>query len=1029
MKLPDQYERDLIRYQLDRNLMVEASAGTGKTHSLSSRMVEGVASGCYRVEEMACVTFTRKAAAELRGRLQLALEGELRESSDEARCSRLHQALADLDRMFLGTLHSFCAGLLREHPTRAGISPGFRELEDGEDESLRHLVFCRTLEEPAGHRLLKALSWIKPEELLEALGTVCNHPDASFPAIEVELPALVWEPVDAFALELEGLLPEPVDPRTTCNIQIRGRRFLDRWRSANRGKLFDLVQLLAEWERTPKMVMKYWAPTRAEQLAVRERVLERVEGFRTRVVLSFLEQWRAFLYFECVQFLLLVRERYTAERRRRGLVSFGDLVTRAVELLRHHPCTRESRYRFLFVDEFQDTDPLQAEVIFWLAAEPGQDETDWTRLRLRPGALFVVGDPKQSIYRFRSADIDTYSLVADRLGPVVRLCASFRSLPALCDWSNRVFQGLLLGSPEQAAFSPLTSMREGEGRVFSLSESCYRYQDAAACEAPRIAEWIRAAVLKRGYRWGDFLVLTVRRDDLSHYAHALEVRGVPVEVTGRRSEGTEPVETLLELLTVLGDPRDQVAMVGMLRGPLFGLDDDTLFRHRQAGGAFTWWEGPGESAVNDALERLRTMRAWVRTLPLGAAVERILEETGLVARAASRPGGPSEAAELYRVADQIRRLGKTGLLLPDALREIRLQRDQPPALDVGRKDVVRVMNLHQAKGLEARVVFLASPTGGSELRAKTRVVRSGRAAQAFMSIRNMWQVFAQPADWPQHQQAELSYLAAERTRLLYVAATRARELLVVSRWTGTHGSARRPWAPLEAFVSEELAELPRVEAEVEPGSADGLDEARCRWRAEREAARLPSWRRTSVRAECSEGSLHVWIPPAPPNAERPDSGAMWGDLIHRLLEQVMRNPSLSRSDLQRLAEWYVLDTPELVDLIPQALRTIEKVKQSELWTRALSAERRLVEVPFGVLAEEGKMVFGILDLALDTGEGWELVDYKTDRQKVDALVRRYAEQVERYARHWGEVTGEEVSFAGVFGVREGRLSGDLSGGR
>ncbi|MCE7875414.1 hypothetical protein DYH09_34315, partial [bacterium CPR1] len=93
MKLPDQYERDLIRYQLDRNLMVEASAGTGKTHSLSSRMVEGVASGCYRVEEMACVTFTRKAAAELRGRLQLALEGELRESSDEARCSRLHQAL------------------------------------------------------------------------------------------------------------------------------------------------------------------------------------------------------------------------------------------------------------------------------------------------------------------------------------------------------------------------------------------------------------------------------------------------------------------------------------------------------------------------------------------------------------------------------------------------------------------------------------------------------------------------------------------------------------------------------------------------------------------------------------------------------------------------------------------------------------------------------------------------------------------------------------------------------------------------
>lgn len=1029
-ELPDQSQRERIRSRLELNLIVEAPAGSGKTHSLSSRMVAGIETGRYRVEEMAAVTFTRKAASELRGRLQLALE----EAHAERPSPRFEEALKGLDRSFLGTIHSFCARLVREFPVEAGIPPGFRETDESEDASLRRHVFRRCLEVPEGMRLRRELadSGARPEDLLDALAIVCDNGEADFPASQEERPDVeaAWSAAERLGDALAEVLPPSIDSRTTCQVQTRGRQFVRGCKSDERG-LFHLVKLLLLWEREPSFVLKWWPGDRSAQYAMKDRVFALLDPFRTNVVEPFLEHWRAYLYGVSIHFLLEVREHYAKERQRRGLLNFNDLLTVAARLLRENQEAREklqARYRWLFVDEFQDTDPIQAEVIFYLASEPGQVEPDWTRLRLRPGALFIVGDPKQSIYRFRRADIETYNLVRGRLDDCIPLSASFRSLPGLCEWTNRVFSSLLPSAPtdRQAAFSPLVAVKSGQARLYRSVEACPQYSQAAENEAPRLADWIAESVRSGEFRWGDFLILVLKRDHLAPYLRALEERRIPCEATGGYARGEDFVEAVLELLTTLGDPQDEVSMVGVLRGPLFGLDDDTLFRHKDGEGTFSLAPGPGEPAVIEALACLDAMRDVIRRLPLGAAVERVLEQSGVVAVAAERPGGLADAAELLQLADQIRLLGQEGLTLSESLRTLRMQRaDQPLALDCGRSNVVRLMNLHQAKGLEARVVLLASPTGGFPSRADRRIVRTGASAQAFLSIRNQWQTFAQPADWPAHEAEEIGFLEEERTRLLYVAATRAREVLVVSQWSGTHGSAQRPWAPFDSFLAEAEA-LPSPSA-ASRSSEPVVAPERPDWSALRETARQPSWNRTSVTAAEAEGGLRVWTAPVPEEvlrSERPDSGTVWGSLIHRLLEHLVRCPAMPSEELERLARWFTFDTPELSELIPLALQTVETVKASEFWQRVMQAGQRLVEVPFGVRVGD-RLIFGILDLALQQTDGWDLVDYKTDRKSLEELVARYSGQIGQYAQHWAQLAAEPVRYAGLYSVREAELSANV----
>ncbi|MDQ3069134.1 MAG: UvrD-helicase domain-containing protein [Acidobacteriota bacterium] len=1017
--LSDRAARHRIESDFATNLLVEAGAGSGKTHEMALRMARGIASGAYLLEHMAAVTFTRKAASELRGRFQQALESELRTTEDPARVTNLRAALGNLERFFAGTIHAFCAHLLRQHPVEAGLSPVFEELDEVQDQLQREQAWRDFLRQARaeGHPLLQELreANIKQGQLDSAFATLCEHEDVEFDPGTAPKPAAagVWKQIDAFANDIGALLPSSIDPETTCKLQQRWPRFLRALKVTRRRRdsAATLASVLSMWDATPGVTQNRWEPKSQGKEA---QVLW--EAFRADSVAPFMTTWRRYLYRVTVSLLTGARAHASNERKRRNTLNYNDLLLYTARVLRERPDVRadfQEKLRHLFVDEFQDTDPLQAEIIFLLAGLPGRS-ADWRDVTLRDGALFVVGDPKQSIYRFRRADIEIYNQVRERIdsapnGDVVLLTTNFRSTAALCDWANGVFKKQFpsASTPTSPAFSPLEP-RPGmpvtsHPAVLRLPVEG-RGETARVMEAEGIARYIRAEIDAGRRHAGDFLILTRKKKPLGDYMAALERLSVPLEVSGAGAfaESAE-VAALAQLLRVLGDPQDAVTLIGVLRGPLFGVSDRELWEWKKGGGAFNLFAedtGPYGRA-GAALAALRRYYRWTRVLPLAAAVERVLDDTGFLALAATSPDGV-EAGDLVHAVDRVRRTAEQGGTLADAADA--LGDDQDGAADVeslplepGRSDVVRLMNLHKAKGLEAKVVFLADPTGGFSPGVSRRIVRKGDRAEGWLVVEERsdgdWYrppvKIAEPDGWEDHVTEEQEFLRAEETRLLYVAATRAEEMLVV----GCSEGKASAWKTLEPFLSSapEL-KVPSAKLTAEKWKADVSDKARAKAAAARDAAhaaaREASWSASSVTGEAkhmaklareAEGAADdpTRVVTADTRERRADAGMAWGTLVHGLLEHAMRHDRVEEADLQRLALWLTVETPDLRPIIDEAIATVREVMQSDFWKTAKSAEH-LVETPFAVQTGKRDVLFGMIDLMFKTKDAWRLVDYKTD---------------------------------------------------
>ncbi len=1013
----DQESRRIIREELLTNILVEAGAGSGKTQMLAERMAAGVASGVYQIEHMAAVTFTRKAASELRGRFHLALE------------ARVHAALGNLERFFAGTIHSFCARLLRERPVESGVSPGFSELDEQQDVELRKRAWrdfianARSAGDPLMMELLEA--GVKPKDLDPAFATICLNDDVEFPpgdGVHPD-PRAAWKELERFWKELQKHLPVKLDPESSCDIQGAALKFQHRLR-VDRTRVDRpavMASLLALWDCESKITQNRWAESAADKKRFKELINPLHEGFRTDVVTPYLSQWRQYVYRLSVTLLMRAREHAAAERRRLNTLNYGDLLNLTAKVLRENPQVRRAlqrKYRYLFVDEFQDTDPVQAEIVFLLAAdEPTAGKAEaiagWRTVSLRPGALFVVGDPKQSIYRFRRADIEIYNTVRERfsdpgIGRVLPLTRNFRSVPELCRWANEVFETRFpkeptAYSPRFAALDPQTDTPSAGG-VFTLTHPGDK-KDVGAEDARRIATFIRTEVDAGRRKYSDFLILTRKKKDrIAPYAEALETLNVPIEVSGAGAFGeSAEVKVLTTLLRAVADPQDALTLVAVLRGPLYGISDPELFAFKQSSGWFSIFASgpnPGSAAVGEALATLKEYYRWTRVLPGSAALERILEHTGYLALAATAPGGV-QAGDLLHAVDRVRQVVEEGGSLSDAADSLEDDADDSSEveslpLEPGRTDVVRLMNLHKAKGLEADVVFLADPCGGFKPRVDVHIERRGDVAQGWFEVVSKSEysyaskLLGAHADWPQHELAEKPYLDAEQDRLLYVAATRARHMLVVSRWTGNQ--TQPAWGALNGFLaSAKELPIPQLVAPPQPKALDCSIQAQLAAGAARVNARNvvrePSWSITSVTAEARHIARMTRAADAEPDdptkvvstdtpAHRADAGMAWGTLIHGLLEHAMRHKDASREDLRRLAMWLTVEEPQLRTVLDQAIETVQRVATAEFWQSAYQHEPA-VETPF-VAADAGRLTSGVIDLMFRFGEGWQIVDYKTD---------------------------------------------------
>ncbi|HSJ09815.1 MAG TPA: UvrD-helicase domain-containing protein, partial [Longimicrobiales bacterium] len=837
--LPDQAARDRIHTDLDTSLLVEAGAGAGKTTEMVRRMVALVRSGRAEVHQVAAVTFTRKAAAELRERFQTELETELRDGAlDAATAERLDRALRDIDRAFLGTIHAFCARLLRERPLEAGLDPAFRETMGAEETRLRRRFWHGWLERLSaeGDADLGVLrhAGLAPHQVAALYDELVEQPDVEYPALARPRP----DPT-AVRAQLEALLDRAAALERHARRDADGLHRTVRTLAFRRAMGWDddasFMDLLGAFtDASFELKKSRWRePEAARTVADGFVALWSPGGDASEL----LRDWWAHRYPIALDFARRAAHAYEEERLRAGTLNFHDLLTFAARLLRNSASARRElsdRYRFLLVDEFQDTDPLQAEVLFLLASDEELDlfgeagVAAWLHLTPRPGALFVVGDPKQSIYRFRRADMTLYQQVRKRFeqwehGPgsnaaVVELTTNFRSRPPIERFVNDVFSRRFgeASTDEQARFAPMRV----RPKAAPVCEGVFRYEHAdphayvdqiVTADANALASWIHARVESGERQWSDFLVLTPNTTRLSDYATALEARNAPVQVSGAGVAGPRAVELseLRLLLSALCDPGDSTLIVAVLTGLLFGIDFEQLVQHVEKWGgtrapfAIT---GPWDDAatpVEQTLARLHGFWQLARREPGDVVVSQVVRELGLLPFAAAGELGGSRAGALLFALDTVRAAAAAGdASLGGALAALEaalVDNDAEAPLEPGDRNAVRVMNLHKAKGLEANVVVLAMPVKGGAWPPKRRVVRdtSGRA-RGYLVVTDAadeYRTLARPRDWEEHAAIEERFQAAEEDRLLYVAATRAAEELVVgcaynmrspSRWRSFH---------------------------------------------------------------------------------------------------------------------------------------------------------------------------------------------------------------------------------------------------
>ncbi len=1058
--LGDQAARDLVRRDLERNVMVLAGAGAGKTYALVDRMVSAVREGAADIERMAAITFTRKAAGEMRGRFYLRLRDARNEVDSPAEAERIGQAIARIDQCFIGTIHSFCGRVLRERPLEAGLAPDFEEIEDREEALLRRKIWDEFVQDRFGAadpRLTELEDHgIIPEDLYAFFGERCRNSDVPLKDTRTPRPHLLpaAERVEAFINEVTPFIPTKPERRDKLMTAIRrARHFLD-----NHGITSDrdAARLLSFFDGRLDITLKLWT----EKGVAKEIKDVRLPKLQQSTVEPSLRLWRECAYRLVANFVDDAVAYYDQRRRELGKVTFQDLLLRTATLLCDRPDVRryfQHRFRTLLVDEFQDTDPVQAEILFYLSGTD-YEETDWTRLQPRPGSLFLVGDDKQSIYRFRRADVEIFRLATERIeqtgGVVVRLNTSFRSLGTLCKWISTSFPPAFAkaSAPYQASFEPLYEHRDP-----GVDPHCVRKitvpkvdrntrAEVARTDALRIADFIVGALdgrttlnhggedgtLPSQASPGDFLILTRTTGQLKIYADALERRNIPYDISGGERLGeSEEVKAIVTMLRAVYTPDDPLPFISYLRGPLVGFSDPDLYALKRAGGRLAFGamipeelDGGLRSRYHAAMEQLRESESDFTARSPASAFERLLERTGYLGYASIHPGGgaSSRAGSLLRLLSLVRRFSSRGWdwgRIVEELHALVTDRDydvEEMTLEMGREDVVRLMNLHQAKGLQAPVVFLADPYDTSYDREPRRhLSRTKDGVYLSMTVSKpkgdySSETVAQPENWEADKEEEARFAAAEGIRLLYVAATRARNLLVVSQYQPKRQTG--PWSPLHDF----LAEVPELEV-VEGGPARPPAVKRGDYASTKEAARRrlqasskPSYSDRTVSGASAEQVVGFEV--------REGRGRDYGAVVHRLFEDTVlgKVPASPGPYIQRIMLKVGLDS----NLARDAVGALDRFRTSALWNELQGAGRVHTEVPLGAPDEAGDAVRGVIDLVYRIDGAWKIVDYKTDiaatASEVERLLLKYDAQVQEYATYWRRITGEPVAQASIWFV-------------
>lgn len=1061
------------------SLCVEAGAGTGKTKLLVDRFLEIIRTGRARCSQVVAITFTEKAAGEMKVRLRDEIESLLlRGNLDEVESGRLTAARDELERAPISTIHSFASAVLREYPIDAGIDPSFTQLDALEGSLFVDECWTSFLEQATApfDSLLRRLLLL--EVKLDRIRNVALHMYGRRGERYVTGAHAAGShgggggAAGARAVDVIDDFSDACAVREELRNRVRALSALADAHCVDEGDrgcrlIRDLEQDTAglagfEGEDLEYLVLAMplprlnagkrsnWKPEEActEQKNLVGEVRGLLRGFRTRVA----DRLRDCLSLWLGDFIDYV----DARKAEASMLDFDDLLIKTRVLVRNDNALQSlrRRYRYILVDEFQDTDPLQAEIVLLLAGlgeSPGVDG-------IEPGKLFIVGDPKQSIYRFRKADVEIYEEVKERLsrgGSHLTINQNFRSVPGITGWVNGAFEAIIRKPEEgrfQPSYEPILPYRAGNGPAVFQLDLGIQTESAGADEVrmsegqgiARMIRWLvsegivvgdaeRGTAHPLSYR--DIAILYPGTTGIEYYEDPLRVDGIPYIVEGGKLYYTrQEVRDLAEALWAVEDPWDRLSLVAALRSPLFGFSDEEIFLYIRAGGRLNYLESspPREGRFADLAEafelfadlhRLRNERG-----PSGT-IARLLHRTKFRELSFLRLHGEQRILNINK-AVQLARAFESGMHSYRRFAEwFRRQNilgaveSESPLVDES-EDAVRLITIHRSKGLQFPVVILANLL---QRRSRPSNILLERGARLALKLGTDLET----GDFDAVRERENLRDEAEVARLLYVAATRAGDILVIPRTPrkGSYFELIEPHLSANGEAGDGIkpdvatlmvSDLPVLRGESRPFVRLPKQMKRDRARAtelkdEWLTARTglierstrcpriitPSGTETGVYSMSRAGDggprhgIGEYGEPlvgSPPSAGDREHALRFGSAFHRLMEVV---DLAGKRDVDEMARAIALDHG-IVDEAGELGLLARRALEAEPLRRASGADRVLREVPFTIpvtgLNDDVPAVHfleGRIDLLFERNGSWTVVDYKTDSVSGDEVDDRF----------------------------------------
>ena len=1060
-EIVDQAARDTVETDLGRTLFVEAGAGTGKTTALVKRIVRLVlTSGPERqsLAQIAAITFTEAAAAELRERTREAFEERLhlaRRSGDDDLAQRCEAALAEADVAAISTLHSFAQRLLSDFPVEVGIPPRVEVVDEVRSQlafDKRWSEFLDELyEDPDVEEFIVRAAILGVDLNKSAVRNIAQAFDDNWDfllGIEVtdRAPmAIDTSTIREWVFQIRKVVSDCSDPgdKFLACIQNAEPTFARFDRATDDRERLRIVKLMTE--------LKFglgvgrganWADLPAVKdlcASLKEHCEAVIEAVTNESLRRLAERIAIFTYQSAQQ------------RRADGVLEFHDLLVLAHELLRTSPEARlalSERYKVLMLDEFQDTDPLQISLATLLATSiEGVVDTDWSDLPTEDGRLFFVGDPKQSIYRFRRADITLFLKAAKQFASgAVTLQQNFRTVSPIIEMVNGFFDMLMPEETEgQAKYTPLVPFREPTaadhrplifGGPIQGNAADAREAEAAAVAAI-VAETLehpdRWQVLDKSGEWrapklSDITILLPTRTSLSQLSHALDDRGIPFRAdTGTLVYETQEIRDLLSVLRAIDDASDQISLVAALRSPLYACGYDDLYCFVDGGGSLELhgYIPPelSDSVVAQGLEHLQKLSAQRWWEEPSALLQRVVDERNAMALPAAGRRPRDTWRRIRYVIDQARAFSEAGGGdLRNYLDWTRLQgadgsRAHEPMLPEPDDEAVQIMTIHGSKGLEFPITIVSGLTTARGGRRNVGEVKWGeRGVLPEVSISKA----ARTRFFDLAKELDDEMDGPERDRLLYVGLTRARDHLAVSgchvmkkdKPTPSFGLTINEWAEADGSELVRRFEFDPDEAAtaVATFSTDDGDEgevvlpSRSSWAATHHDRLARGSQRSTISATAMAKSIRD-TPLAndesdletgrDPLAEEPGTDALpprefrrgrTGTAIGTAVHAVLQLLDLKNPTPQAIAE--LSSAQAWSESVPEHTDAIQRAVESALGSpivRSCAGAAHWKELY--VATPVGAVTLeGYVDLVVDTPEGLVVVDYKTDSVPNDRAV-------------------------------------------